>query len=113
MQLLGSKLVLLAAAGLMVTVACSDEHPPPVTEVTTSVGHTVTVTLATTGAGGFQDPVFSSPVVRMVDASSISPQGTESLRQAFRFEALAKGRAEILFHHTVLADKIVAIVVSD
>jgi len=107
-----AKLILIAGAVLM--LACSDEPAViPVTEVPTTVGQKVTVTLQTFGHGRFEDPVTSSPVVRLVESSVVPSQGTETLRQVYRFEALVKGRAEIHFPHTVMRDAIVAVIVSD
>jgi hypothetical protein len=111
MRLGESKLILLAAG--LIALACSDPGSLPVTDVTTNVGDTVTVTLETFGAGSFEDPIFSSPVVRLVDSASVPPQNSETLRQVFRFEALTKGRVEILFRHTAQRERIVDIVVTN
>jgi hypothetical protein len=103
---------ILLASVLM--LACSGQPDVPPTEVSTSVGHTIDVTLKTFGEGRFLDPVLSSPVVvRLLESGTVPSQGTETLRQVFRFEALAKGRAEIHFDHTRLHDALVDIVVSD
>jgi hypothetical protein len=108
MKSLAANTILLAGV-----LACSGKPAVPATEVSTSVGHTIDVTLKTFGQGQFLDPVVSSPVVHLLESGTVPSQGTETLRQVFRFEALMKGRAEIYFDHTRLQDALVDIVVSD
>jgi hypothetical protein len=103
-------LLLLAAA---LALACSESHPDKVKQMSTNVGHTVTVTLETTGYGHFEDPVVSQPIVQFLDSSSGPGAGKVTLLQVYRFAASAPGLTEIRFHHTAFpVDTVVELSVS-
>lgn len=69
--------------------------------LSTSVGAEVDITLGTVGPGEYASPPsVSSPSVRFVGVSYVSPAVPAGPTQLFRFEAVSKGRAIILFRHT-------------
>jgi hypothetical protein len=63
------------------------------------VGDEIDITLQTIGPGEYGTPVLSSGSVRFLGESSPGPQNPGGVRQLFRFEAVAVGRAEITTPH--------------
>ena len=63
------------------------------------VGDEIEITLQTIGPGEYGTPVVSSGSIRFQGESSPGPQNPGGLRQLFRFEAVAAGRAEITIPH--------------
>ncbi|HEX6532976.1 MAG TPA: hypothetical protein VF041_00180 [Gemmatimonadaceae bacterium] len=69
--------------------------------LSTQVGSEVDITLGTVGPGEYASPPsVSSPSVRFVSVSYVSPAVPAGPTQLFRFEAVSKGRAVIVFRHT-------------
>jgi hypothetical protein len=113
MKALSARRLAMVVVGVLGMLACSEAPAPEApTELSVKVGEEVTVTLRTLGPGRFEDPVISSAAVRLIESSVLPAQETESMRQLYRFKALGQGRAELLFHHTVLPARTVIIDVS-
>ena len=69
--------------------------------VTADVGQQIEITLRTVGPRGQYDslPALSTDAVRFVDMSYVDPVPAGPT-QRFRFVAVARGRAVIIFRHT-------------
>ena len=63
------------------------------------VGDEIDITLQTIGPGAYGTPVLTSGSLRFLGESSPGPQNPGGVRQLFRFEAVAAGRAEITIPH--------------
>jgi hypothetical protein len=64
-------------------------------------GRELQLTLQTIGAGVYASPpTVSSPAIRFLDVSLVTPATPAGPTQQFRFEAVAPGTAVIVFHHT-------------
>jgi hypothetical protein len=65
------------------------------------VGDDLTVTLQSIGPGGFvSPPSVSSSAVRFLDVSDVPPFVPAGPTEMFRFEAVERGQAIIVFRHS-------------
>ena len=64
-----------------------------------TVGDEIDITLQTIGPGAYGTPVLSSGSIHFLGESSPGLQNPGGIRQLFRFEAVAAGRAEITIPH--------------
>lgn len=87
--------------------ACHADGPVSVAGSTSrtfsaDVGAEIRVTLGTVGSGEYSSPPnVSATAVRFLDVSNVGPATPGGPRQLFRFKAVARGRAILVFHHTV------------
>ena len=94
---------MLLAPGLGLDACGQDiltERASPDRTVTASVGQEIQLTLQTIGPGEWQSPpTISNPAVRFLDVAVIgTPPAGATLR--YRFIAVARGQATILFQFT-------------
>jgi hypothetical protein len=95
------------------TLACAAQPAPPArTEVAMVIGTRLDISLSTQGEGQFGEPLISLPIVRLLEYGVVPSQAGEDLRQRYRFEALATGRTDVRFAHSIFDDAWIAIVVS-
>ena len=67
--------------------------------VVAAVGDRIEVTLQTIGPGQYGTPMSSSVSVSFLGESSAGPPNPGGVRQLYRFEAVASGRADITIPH--------------
>jgi hypothetical protein len=73
----------------------------PSHSVSIKTGRTLELTLQTIGPGEYASPPsVSSSSIRWLDVTLVTPAVPAGPTQRFRFEAVAPGRAVIVFHHT-------------
>jgi hypothetical protein len=68
--------------------------------VVAAVGDRIEVTLQTIGPGQYGTPISSSVSVSFLGESSAGPPNPGGVRQLYRFEAVASGRADITIPHS-------------
>lgn len=68
--------------------------------VVAAVGDSIEVTLQTIGPGQYGTPISSWVSVRFLGESSAGPPNPGGVRQLYRFEAVAPGRADITIPHS-------------
>ncbi len=68
--------------------------------VTAAVGDEIDITLQTVGPGEYGTPQISSPVVRFLQVSEVSPPNPGGPTQLFQFKAASSGEAVISIPHT-------------
>jgi hypothetical protein len=98
-----------AVAALLLALGCDPARRPNTTVSLTNaddrrtigvlVGDEIDITLQTIGPGAYGTPVLTSGSLRFLGESSPGPQNPGGVRQLFRFEAVAAGRAEITIPH--------------
>ncbi len=103
------------AALLLVTLlvmACGTDGPVSVDStvgqtIAADAGAEIRITLGTVGPGEYVSPLsVSSPSVRFLDVSYVAPSVPAGVRQSFRFKAVSRGRAILVFQHTVRSDAV-------
>ena len=95
-------LVLLSAS------ACGGKNPVGLAivgstsqSVTVPAGDQFTVTLQTIGPGEYSSPpTVSSGAVQFIDVGQVTPVVPAGPTQRFRFDAVSRGKAVIVFQHT-------------
>lgn len=93
---------LIAALGLL---GCGESpveaNASPSHTLSIKAGRELELTLQTIGPGEYASPpLVSSAVVRFLDVRQVTPPVPAGPTQRFRFEAVARGVAVIVFHHT-------------
>jgi hypothetical protein len=68
--------------------------------VVAAVGDTIEVTLQTIGPGQYGNPILSSGSVMFLGESPAGVQNPAGPRQLYRFEAVARGAADITIPHS-------------
>jgi hypothetical protein len=92
---------------MLFVMACA-ENPVSVSvrgatqhSVTVPLGSELRITLQTIGPGEYSTPPsISSPALRFEEVDFVSPHVPAGPTQEFRFRALAKGQAIVVFTHT-------------
>ena len=78
-----------------------EENGLPSHTLSIKAGRALELTLQTIGPGEYASPpLVSSTAVRFVDVRRVTPAVPAGPTQRFRFEAVERGVAVIVFHHT-------------
>ena len=93
---------------LLLASACGGKNPVAVAIVgstseslTVPAGDQFTVTLQTVGPGEYSSPpTVSSGAVQFIDVAQVTPVVPAGPTQRFRFDAVSRGKAVIVFQHT-------------
>jgi len=92
-------------SAIVVVAGCSNDvvsaNGIPGHNLSLKVGETLELTLQTIGPGEYlSPPAISSPSVRFLDVSLVTPPVPAGVTQKFRFHAQTAGRSVITFEHT-------------